>query len=84
MLFYVECGVSCTNECGDIDKRFYSSMASVYVNACQFIHKNNLESRFQPRAFAIVTDTSNLGWGFHDYLRDSYDQFFSDFDDDQL
>jgi O-methyltransferase involved in polyketide biosynthesis len=81
MLFYVECGVSFTNEYGDIDERLYNSMASVYVNACQFIHKNNLESRFQPRALAIVTDTSNSGWGFHEYLRDSYDDFFSDFDD---
>jgi len=84
MLFYVECGIEFINDYGDIDERFYNSMASVYVNACQFIHKSNLESRFQPGALAIVTDTSNLGWGFHDYLRDSYDQFFSDFDDDQL
>ena len=80
MLFYVECGVRFTNEYGDINERFYNSMASVYVNACQFIHKNNLERIFQPRALAIVTDTSNSGWGFHDFLRDSYDQFFSDFD----
>ena len=84
MLFYVECGVSFTNDYGDIDERFYNSMASVYVNACIFIHKNNLESRFQPRALTIVTDTSDCGWGFHDDLRDSYDQFFSDFDDEQF
>ena len=81
MLFYVECGVKFANDYGDIDERLYNSMASVYVNACQFIHKNNLESRFQPRALAIVTDTSNCDWGFHEYLRDSYDDFFSDFDD---
>jgi hypothetical protein len=84
MLFYVECGVRFTNDYGDIDERFYNSMASVYVNACQFIHKNNLESGFQTRALAIVTDTSNFVWGFHDYVRDSYDQFFSDFDDEQF
>jgi hypothetical protein len=83
MLFYVECGVKFTNEYGDIDERFYNSMASVYVNACQFIHKNNLESKFHPRALAIVTDTSDLGWGFHDYLGDIYYQFFGDFDDEQ-
>ena len=81
MLFYVECGVSFTNDYGDIDERLYNSMASVYVNACQFIHENNLESKFQSRALAIVTDTSNSGWGFHEYLRDSYDDFFGDFDD---
>ena len=82
MLFYVECGVEFANEYGDIDERLYNSMASVYENACEFIHNKNLESMFQPRALAIVTDTSNLGWGFHDYLRDRYDQFFSDFDDE--
>ena len=80
MLFYVECGVEFANEYGDVDERLYNSMASVYVNACEFIHKNNLEGMFQPRALAIVTDTSNLGWGFYDYLRDTYGQFFSDFD----
>jgi hypothetical protein len=81
MLFYVECGVKFTNDYGDIDERFYNSMASVYVNVCQFIDKNNLKSKFQPRALAIVADTSNCDWGFHEYLRDSYDDFFSDFDD---
>jgi len=81
MLYYVECGVEFANECGDIDGRLYNSMASVYVNACQFIHKHNLKSRFQSRVLAIVTDTSNCDWGFREYLRDSYDDFFSDFDD---
>lgn len=81
MLFYVECGVEFANEYGDIDERLYNSMASVYVNACQFILNNNLKERFQPRALAIVTDTSDLGWGFHEYFRDSYDDFFNDFDD---
>ena len=82
MLFYVECGVEFANQYGDIDERLYNSMASVYGNACEFIHKNNLENMFQPRVLAIVNDASDLGWGFHDYLRDSYDQFFSDFDDE--
>jgi hypothetical protein len=82
MLFYVECGVNFTNDYGDIDERFYNSMASVYINACNFILRNNLQRMFQPRALAIVTDTSDCGWGFHEYLRDSYYQFFDEFDDE--
>ena len=81
MLFYVECGIEFINDYGDIDERLYNSMASVYVNACNSIHKNNLERMFQPRALTIVADSSNCGWGFHDYLADSYDQYFSEFED---
>lgn len=82
MLFYVECGVMFTNDYGDIDGRFYNSMSSVYLNACLFIHKNHLERMFQPRVLGIVADTSNCDWGFQENLRDCYDQFFSDFDDE--
>ena len=82
MLFYVECGISFTNEYGDIDDRFYNSMGSVYANACEFINNNDLEEHFQARALAAVTNTLDCGWGFNEYLGDTYYQYFDDFEEE--
>ena len=39
MLFYVETGVKFTNEYGDIDEGFYSSMETTYVAALTLMKK---------------------------------------------
>ncbi len=75
MLFYVECGVMFTNDFGDIDEPFYNSIAGMFHDACAFIQKNNLESIFKQRCREIVSDTKNIGWGFHDELNDHYSTF---------
>jgi Family of unknown function (DUF6155) len=72
MLFYVECGVKFTNEFGDIDEAFYSSIEKVYLKALALMHKEEILDQFKSRAFKIVEDTSDIGWGFHDYLGEVY------------
>ena len=76
MLFYVEMGVQYTNQYGDINESFYSSMESMYDRATKQIAENNLQDQFQERCLRIVSDTSGIGWGFHDTLRDIYDEVF--------
>tara|TARA_Y100000782_G_C10189122_1_gene269217 strand:+ start:13771 stop:14343 length:573 start_codon:yes stop_codon:yes gene_type:complete len=78
MLFYVECGVEFTNTYGDINDRFYSSMESQYAAACEFIIVRDLQNDFQKRAYDIVTETVNCGWGFHDSLAETYYSYFND------
>ena len=78
MLFYVEQGVLFTNEYGDIDESFYSSMESVYDNAVELMAKNQLHDIFQKRCLKIVKDTSHIGWGFHDTLDDIYSMAFGE------
>ncbi len=75
MLFYVETGVKFTIDYGDIDERFYLSLESTYLSALTLMNKEKLLARFADRAGKVVDDTSNIGWGFHDYLG----QVFSDF-----
>jgi len=82
MLFYVETGVKFTNEFGDIDEPFYSSMGSTYVAALRLMKKESLLEKFAERASKIVSDTNGIGWGFHDYLCDVYYTFYTDFSDD--
>ncbi|MBI4683936.1 MAG: hypothetical protein HY755_01930, partial [Nitrospirae bacterium] len=78
MVYFVECGVSFTNDFGDIDEPFYNSMEGMFEDACVFIQKNNFEKLFKERCKKIMGDTSGIGWGFHDYLADAYYQFFED------
>lgn len=82
MLFYVETGVKFTNDFGDIDKGFYSSLGSTYVAALTLMKKENILDQFADRAGKVVSDTSDFGWGFHDYLGDVYSDFYADYSDD--
>jgi hypothetical protein len=76
MLFYVEMGVMYTNQYGDINEPFYASMESMYDRATKYIAKNNLQDRFEQRCSRIVSDTSGIGWGFHDRLSEIYHEVF--------
>jgi hypothetical protein len=75
MIFYVEQGVICTNNYGDIDENFYSSLESAYGDAVALLRRvgnPELIEQFRPRLRRIVQDTSGIGWGFHDELSRIY------------
>ncbi len=77
MLYYVEMGVRFTLTYGDIDEPFYMSMESMYQRALKAIVAANLKDDFETRCYKIVTDTHQIGWGFHDMLSDMYDKVYS-------
>jgi hypothetical protein len=75
MVYYVEQGVQCTLQYGDIHEGFYSGLESVYSDAIALITKTGdaeIIAEFYPRLEQIVWDTSPVGWGFHDYLDDIF------------
>ncbi|MFZ0255535.1 MAG: DUF6155 family protein [Gammaproteobacteria bacterium] len=74
MLFYVEQGSRFTNEYGDIDERFYTSMESMYESALQFIADNSMQSDLQGRC-ALIVENATDGWGFYDSLSALHDEF---------
>ncbi|HMG09810.1 MAG TPA: DUF6155 family protein [Mucilaginibacter sp.] len=78
MLFYVETGVQFTNDFGDINEAFYSSVESTYLAALKLMKKNNLLDKFSERTRKVVNNTIETGWGFHDYLSEVYYQFYDD------
>ncbi len=70
-LIYVENGVRFTLTYGDIDERFYNSMESMYADIINQVNKDEtgeLFEEFEERLEAIVWDTREVGWGFHDNL----------------
>ncbi len=79
MLFYVEAGVSFTNDFGDIDEAFYSSLENTFHAALKLMKKDNLLEKFVDRARQVVSDSDRIGWGFHYYLLEAYEHFFDDF-----
>jgi hypothetical protein len=75
MLYYVEQGVICTNEYGDINEAFYNSVEGVFEDAIALIKKTGnpeLIEAFRLRIKRIVANTSGIGWGFHDFISDVY------------
>lgn len=84
MLFYVETGVEFTNDFGDIDEGFYSSLTSTYIDALTLMRKEGLLEQFGGRALKVVKDTSDIGWGFHDNLWFVYSDFYSDLNIEEL
>lgn len=76
-LYYIECGVEFTNTYGDIDEPFYNSMERMYrdvINALNTLSDDSMTQMFYDRLKAIVEDTSDIGWGFHDGLRDTFSE----------
>ncbi len=76
LLYYTEMGVDFTNEYGDIDENFYTSLENNYEKALELMSKNKLLAVFQERCEAVVSNTIDMGWGFHDTLSDIYSENF--------
>lgn len=76
LLVYVETGVRFTNEYGDIDEAFYTSLENVYAKALALMRQENLLAQFAARTAQVVRDTGGIGWGFHDYLTETRATFY--------
>ena len=78
MTFFVECGNSFTVDFGDIDEAFYDALNRMYRRAIDRVLTLPKEERgeFQSRLKAIMTSSSNIGWGYHDALCDDYCEAF--------
>jgi hypothetical protein len=78
MLFYVETGVEFTNDFGDINETFYSSLHSTFAAALKIMQKEALLDQFKQRSIKILNDTEDMGWGFHDALCYTFYNFYDD------
>lgn len=76
MLFYVETGVDFTNDFGDIDENFYSSVEKMYVQALTLMRKEGFLDKFADRAKNVMINSDGIGWGFSDYISDVYYDFY--------
>jgi len=80
MVYYCECGVAFTNQFGDIDERFYASIESMYQDALELLKKHyRYRDKFSTRIQKIVDETRDIGWGFHDTLADTFQEYRKSF-----
>lgn len=78
LMYYPEMGVKFTSTFGDIDEKFYINIEKAYIDALEFIFKNNLEKEFKDKAKEIMEETYGIGWGFHDNMVEIYYQYYED------
>ena len=73
LMSYVENGVKFTNEYGDIDERFYSSVESALSELATLLRgpSRELYPQFRERLAKIEQETGGIGWGFHDFITDA-------------
>ena len=76
-LTYVEYGVKCTLEYGDIDERFYNSMESMFRKTLKEMEEHGLLDLFEKRCLMIQQKTYDLGWGFGDAITDLCEEYFA-------
>jgi hypothetical protein len=76
-----EAGQMGSGELSDIVYRWANgiNMEKMYTRAAEFVTKHDLKDQFQSRVEQIVSETSGIGWGFHDYLTEVYCEHFGDF-----
>jgi hypothetical protein len=74
MIFFVECGNKFTVNFGDIDEAFYDALNRMYRRAIEKVLTLPKERRdeFKDKLEAIMTSSSDIGWGYHDMLCDDY------------
>ena len=77
ILFYVETGVDFTNDFGDIDEPFYTSMAKTYDAALELMDKEGILEEFMERAEKVVTESGEIGWGFSDVTSQIYSDYYA-------
>jgi len=72
LMTYVESGVKFTNEYGDIDERFYSSVESALDELASLLRREarELYPQFRERLTKVEQTSNGIGWGFHDFIAD--------------
>ena len=76
-LYYAECGIEFTNEYGDINENFYNSIGGMFEKVVKELIKTgnrDLIIEFEPKLKKAAEDTRYIGWGFGDWVRDSYSE----------
>ena len=76
LLHHVELGVRFTNDFGDIDEAFYSSIETSFRQATTLLTTPALQKAFYKRCHAAVRDSDGIGWGFHDELENIFSSCF--------
>ena len=81
LLTYVEQGTAFTCEYGDITESFYNSLESAAAELQRLLQRAGAPAYapLQERTQKVAASTSNIGWGFGDYMRGWADELETTF-----
>lgn len=74
-LYYVELGTAYTNEYGDINETFYSSLISVFTDFCNNVKqycKADFLHTVRSRLERLYNEACDIGWGYGDEIGEEY------------
>jgi predicted CopG family antitoxin len=70
-LYYIEVGTELTNDFGDMNEGFYSSLESMFEGFCKQIKKYPVYfNQFEDRIHELQSACQNIGWGYGDVIDD--------------
>ena len=70
-LYYVEVGTELTNDFGDMNEGFYSSLESMFEGFCKQIKKYPVYfNQFENRIHELQSACQNIGWGYGYVIND--------------
>lgn len=70
-LYYVEVGTELTNNFGDMNEGFYSSLESMFEGFCKQVKKYPVYfNQFEDRINEVQSACQNIGWGYGDIIDD--------------
>lgn len=75
LLYRTEMILAFTNEYGDMNASYYSSLESGFEQACKLIKKEQLRSEYRNYCQELVGKSFGFGWGIHDTLRHYYREY---------
>ncbi len=76
MLYFVECGVEYTNEFGDIDESFYTSVENTFEKSLSNFECEGILEKYREKAEQILKDSDGIGWGFRDKIGDIFCSYY--------
>ncbi len=76
MLYFVECGVEYTNDFGDIDESFYTSVENTFEKSLSNFENEGVLEKYRDRAEKILKDSDGIGWGFRDTIGDIFYSYY--------
>ncbi|HYA15635.1 MAG TPA: DUF6155 family protein, partial [Syntrophales bacterium] len=72
LFFHVSIGVDYTNEYGDIDDSFYTSLENSFEQALKFSFQHGINNAVKENAKTLCEKCQGFGWGFSDSIRGIY------------
>jgi hypothetical protein len=78
MLYFVECGVEYTNEFGDVDESFCTSIENTFEKALNNFENEGVLEKFREKAEQILKDADGIGWGFRDIVGDIFYSYYDE------